>query len=99
MFIPDSTIERWIEEDVPGLDLTSHLLEVDQAAARISFAARNQTVLSGVTEAAAVFAKLGAEVKSVASEGTLLQPGDPILLARGSGGMIHSGWRGGPEYS
>ena len=93
MFIPDSTIERWIEEDVPGLDLTSHLLEVDRAAARISFAARNQTVLSGVTEAAAVFAKLGAEVESVASEGTLLQPGDPILLARGNGGMIHSGWR------
>ena len=93
MFITDSTIERWIEEDVPGLDLTSHLLGVEKVEAAITFSARNETALCGVEEAAAVFRKLGARVELLQCDGAVVQKGTEILRAFGNGGMIHAGWR------
>ncbi len=93
MFIMDSAIERLIEEDVPGLDLTSHLLQLDRVDAEISFYARHQTRLSGVAAAAQVFRKLGAQVEIVCSDGADVAEGEHILTATGSGEVIHAGWR------
>jgi len=93
MFIPDSSIERWIEEDVPGLDLTSHLLQVDKVDAMITLIARNETTLCGVAEAAAVFGRLGARVEQLQCDGAVVQQGTEILRAYANGAIIHAGWR------
>ena len=93
MFIPSHTVEQWIEEDVPGLDLTSHLLGMEAVPAEIHFKARHETVLSGSEEAAAVFERLGAKVTFIQPGGTRVSQGDPILTAHGDGEAMHAGWR------
>lgn len=93
MFITETAIEQFIEEDVPGLDLTSHLLSLEQTKACINYEARHETVISGVVEAGKVFVKLGAKVEMPCFEGAVLKPGEKILRAEGNGAIIHAGWR------
>ncbi len=93
MFISDSTLDRWIEEDLPGIDLTSHLLGMKTLDGLISYKARAETTISGIEEATAMLTKLGLVVEFAQAEGAVLQQGDEILSARGDGARIHAGWR------
>jgi molybdenum transport protein len=93
MFIPNSLVDGWIEEDVPGLDLTSHLLEMKQLQGQIVYTARGETTLCGTEESVAILERLGLEVEFFQSEGAVVNKGDMILKATGNAASIHSGWR------
>ncbi len=93
MFVPDSLLDGWIDEDYPGLDLTSDLLQVDRVEARIKFFARHDIRLCGADAGAAVFRKLGAQVEQPLKDGAAVKPGDRILTACGDGALMHAGWR------
>ena len=93
MHIPTEMIDRWIEEDVPGVDLTSHLLQMSSYQAQITFSTRTPTFVSGVDEAAAVLAKLGVRIEIARPEGSRLEPGEKIFSGCGDGRAIHAGWR------
>lgn len=93
MFIYDSMVERWIEEDVPGFDLTTHLLELDNFDAHINFKSRAEICVCGTEEAAAVFKKLGAELRFCQRSGSMIREGDKILCATGNAAALHAGWR------
>lgn len=93
MLVLESAIDRWIEEDYPGFDLTSQLLQVEKVDAVISFSARNETVLCGVSEAVAVFRKLGARIEQSLTDGAAVAPGALIFRAYGHGAVLHAGWR------
>ena len=60
--IPDSDIERFIEEDVPYGDLTTHLLGIGKKAARMVFSTREETTLCCTEEAGRVARNFGAFV-------------------------------------
>ncbi|EAT16509.1 ModD protein [Desulfuromonas acetoxidans] len=93
MFINQTMVDQWIEEDVPGLDLTSHLLEMAAIDARMCFATRHETTVAGVTEAAGVFRRLGAEVVLHAQSGQALAAGETLMEVSGNAEALHAGWR------
>ena len=91
--LPDSDIERFIEEDVPYGDLTTHLLGIGTHPGRITFSTREETTLCCTEEAARVLRKCGATVTSCMPSGTKLAPGIEFLAADGSAESLHAGWK------
>ncbi|EIQ02167.1 putative molybdenum utilization protein ModD [Opitutaceae bacterium TAV1] len=57
--IPDDTLDRWLREDAPYLDLTTHTLGLGPEAARIAFHTRQPVVVCGTEEAARILAAAG----------------------------------------
>ena len=93
MFVSQGMVEQWIEEDVPGLDLTSHLLKMAEVEARMTFTTRHETTVAGVMEAAGVFQRLGAEVEVSARSGQCLVADETLMTVTGNAEVLHAGWR------
>jgi molybdenum transport protein len=91
--LTDSDIERFIEEDVPYGDLTTHLLGIGGGKGRIAFATREETTICCTEEAAKVLQKCGATTSFFMPSGTRLPAGVEFLIAEGSAQALHSGWK------
>ena len=91
--LPDSDIERFIEEDVPYGDLTTHLLGIGTRLGRIVFTTRGNTTLCGTEEAASIFRKCGITLISTMPSGTKLAAGIEVFAADGSAQALHAGWK------
>jgi molybdenum transport protein len=91
--LPDSEIERFLQEDVPYGDLTTHLLGIGGRPGRISFSTRHETVVCCTEEAGRMLEKLGCTVIDLAPSGSLLGADSIMLQASGSAGSLHVGWR------
>jgi len=91
--LPDSDIERFIEEDCPYGDLTTHLLGVGQQNGEISFTTRHETTLCGTEEAARLLEKCGCTITQTTPSGTLLAAGVVFLKATGPAAALHTGWK------
>lgn len=92
-YIPDSEIERFMEEDVPYGDLTTHLLGMGDRPGRIVFSTREETTLCCTEEAARLLQKCGATVASCMPSGTKLSAGIEFLAADGPAQALHTGWK------
>lgn len=92
-FIADSEIERFMEEDVPYGDLTTHLLGIAEQQGSIVFSTREDTTICCTEEGARLLAKLGTTTTRFVPSGTLVPSGTEILEARGPAGALHSGWK------
>ena len=91
--LPDSEIERFIEEDLPYGDLTTHLLGIGDQAGRIIFSTRHDTTLCCTEEAARVLVACGARLTSCMPSGTRIATGVEFLVAEGSAQALHAGWK------
>jgi molybdenum transport protein len=91
--IPDTEIERFLEEDVPYGDLTTTLLGIDSHEGEISFMTRERTVACCTEEAGRLLEKCGAKLLFSIPSGTIAEPGTLILRAEGSAGALHAGWK------
>ena len=91
--LSDGEIERFMEEDVPYGDLTSHLLGLGRKPGRIVFSTREETTLCCSEEAARVLKKCGATVTSYMPSGTKLSSGIEFLAADGPVHALHAGWK------
>jgi molybdenum transport protein len=91
--VPDSEIDRFIEEDAPYGDLTTHLLGIDGKPGKMSFLTRHETTLCCTEEAVRLLSRLGITVPHVLSSGTLVPAGVTLLDAHGCAGALHLGWR------
>jgi molybdenum transport protein len=92
-YIPDCYIERFIEEDVPYGDLTTHLLGIGGRRGKITYSTREETTLCCTEEAARLLTKLGAVTTRMLPSGTLVPPGTEFLEAQGTAEVLHSGWK------
>jgi molybdenum transport protein len=91
--ISDESIERLIREDIPYFDLTTHILNIGSKKGKISFSARESTILAGAEEVVRIFNKLGLEQVSSAQSGSIVQPGEVFLTAAGSAEDLHKAWK------
>ncbi len=91
--LPDSDIERFIAEDVPYGDLTTHLLGMGDRSGRIIFSTRDETTLCCTEEAARVLKMCGAKVSYCQPSGTKLLAGSEFLIADGPAQALHTGWK------
>lgn len=93
MFIPDYDIDEFIREDVPYIDLTTKILGIGDQIGKITFATRQDTVLSGVEEVLRIFKKLNIKCNSFLPSGTFLQKDTIFIEAEGTTGDLHKAWR------
>lgn len=91
--VPDSEIERFLEEDAPYGDLTTHLLGIGQLPGEICFTTRHETTLCGTEEAARLLEKCGCNITQQTPSGTQLPAGETFLKATGPATALHTGWK------
>ena len=93
IFYPNDLIDKWIEEDVPGPDLTSWLLGIDRQPAEITFTTRSPVVVAASGAATQVLQRCGAEVTGVVASGARAAAGTVLLQATGEAARLHRGWK------
>lgn len=93
MYIDNETIERFIKEDVPYIDLTTLVLGIGNEKGQICFSAREDIVLSGVEEVMRIFEKLGIITTQFFPSGTLIGSGETFLTAEGLASSLHMAWK------
>jgi molybdenum transport protein len=86
-------LEDLLTDDVPYGDLTTVALGIGAAAGTMQFTARDKMVLALVEDAAAIIDLAGCQVDLFASSGTVLEPGSPILTARGPASALLRSWK------
>ena len=68
--LSDARIDELIAEDVPYIDLTSHILGVDTQAGAMEYFTREACVLAGGEVASRIATKLGCVVTNLLPDGT-----------------------------
>lgn len=87
-------LDRFIEEDLPYHDETTHALGIDSQPGELAFAAKREGfVLCGCEEAARIALSLGASVEYQRPSGYWVAPGETFLLLRGSASVLHHAWK------
>jgi molybdenum transport protein len=91
--IPDDELRRWLAEDVPHGDLTTHALGIGSHHGRIRFEARQAMVAACSEEAGRIMALAGADMLECVPSGTALQTSGLLLAAQGRAATLHAGWK------
>src|SRR5215510_10916711 len=91
--IPDDELRRWLAEDVPYGDPTTHALGIGNHRGRIRFEARQAIVAACSEEAGRIMTLAGASVIESTPSGTALQSGGLLLAAEGPAAALHAGWK------
>jgi len=86
-------IEAWINEDAPLIDLTSHLLDINDQPALLTVRSRHKTTLTLMEEAARIFELLGAKVLIQLPSGKEVDADEIILQVSGRADALHRGWK------
>lgn len=93
MYITDNTLDMFIKEDVPYIDLTTSLLGIGDKMGVITFKARELTVIACIEEVERIFKKLNIEVKKSLPSGTVVDKGDIFLVGEGRADNLHMAWK------
>lgn len=93
VYISDSTIENFIKEDIPYIDLTTLILGIAGEKGRITFVCREEAVICGTEEVLRVFAKLNVTPIHHLPSGTRVAPQTVIMEAEGDAENLHMAWK------
>lgn len=93
MYISDDTLERFIKEDVPYIDLTTAMLGIAGKKGRISFVCRDKAVVCGTEEVLRIMGKLNLTPLNHLPSGSTVTPDTVILEAEGRSENLHMAWK------
>jgi len=93
VFFDHATIDGWIAEDAPLVDLTTHLLAVGNQPARMRMVIRDQAIAACTEEAARVVQHCGGSVDRFTPSGTTVAKGDVLLDAHGHASSLLRAWK------
>ncbi len=93
MYFTDNEIDQLIREDVPFLDLTTHVTGIGAEKGSIRYLTREPTVICCTEEALRIFQKLGLFTLSMLPSGSVVPAGTVVMEAQGSAQAIHAAWR------
>lgn len=91
--LPDAVLDQFLADDVPFLDLTTHILRLGALPGRMTFAARDAMVIACAEEAVRIIERAGAKALLQANSGAALEPGAPILTASGPAAPLLRAWK------
>lgn len=91
--LPDAELERWLDEDVPYLDLTTHGLGIGRMPGRARFAARQPMTVCAIEEAERLFALCGCTVERHVASGDVVGAQTLLLVAAGPAAGLHRAWK------
>jgi len=93
MYISDSILDKFIEEDVPYIDLTSEILGVSNQNGTIEYRTREDTCICATEEVVRILKKFDIEVLFFEKSGTFLEKNSLILRAKGKASSLHMAWK------
>lgn len=93
MLIPDTEIDRWLLEDMPYGDLTTHALGIGEQPGHILFHARAKMIAAASEEAARLLGRVGCTVREVCPSGARIEAGGLLLVADGPAAALLAGWK------
>lgn len=93
MYIAQSVLEQFIEEDVPYIDLTSEILGIGEEEGTIEYITREKTCICGTEEVARIFKKFDVTVLFYEKSGTFLEKGTVFFKAQGKASALHMCWK------
>ena len=91
--LSDARIDELIAEDVPYIDLTSHILGIDAQAGAMEYFTREACVLAGGEVASRIATKLGCVVTNILPDGTALEAGQSFMTIGGTAAQLHQAWK------
>ena len=91
--ISDARLDELIAEDVPYIDLTTHILGMGDVPGAIEYFTRETCILCGSEEVARMMKRLGLTIEHVLPSGTPLEPGQTFLKAKGNAVDLHAAWK------
>lgn len=91
--ISDAEIDRWLAEDIPFGDLTTHALGIGEQPGRMVFKAREAMVVAASEEAARLLARVGCTVDVLGPSGRAVEAGASLLVATGPAAALLAGWK------
>lgn len=91
--LSDARIDELIAEDVPYIDLTSHILGIDAQAGAMEYFTREACVLAGGEVASRIATKLGCVVTNILPDGTSLEAGQSFMTIGGTASQLHQAWK------
>lgn len=95
LYISDETLEGFLKEDVPYLDLTTWVLGIGDYPGKLSYFCREETVLCGTEEVARICGKLQIKVELAMASGERIMPGTVFFEATGKAKDLHKLWKMG----
>jgi molybdenum transport protein len=93
LYIAEETIEKWMKEDVPYMDLTTWALGIGDCPGKLAYYCRQETVLCGMEEVRRICGKLNVEVTRSAASGEQVGPDTVFFEAAGSAEDLHKVWK------
>lgn len=91
--ITNETLERWLKEDIPYMDLTTFLLEIGSQDGEMHFFSRDEAVLCGTEEVARLTRLKGGEVLEYLPSGSKISPGGVFMKVTGKTEVLHLLWK------
>jgi molybdenum transport protein len=95
VYISDDTLERFLKEDLPYLDLTTWVMDIGATPGKLTYFCREATVLCGTEEVARLCRKLNVQVKLSLPSGTRMAPQTTFFEAAGRAEDLHRLWKVG----
>ncbi|MDD2790052.1 MAG: ModD protein [Sulfurimonas sp.] len=93
MRLNDNELWEYIREDLPYLDLTTHMLALPSKKVTLSIITRDDIICACTEEAARIAELLNCTVLSFLPSKTQLQSGGVLLKIEGEHEAIHQAWR------
>ncbi|THU02019.1 ModD protein [Lampropedia puyangensis] len=93
VFFDDATIDRWIAEDAPLLDLTTHILAIGNQPAQMQWVIRHAATVACSEEAARIATRCGAQVLSIIPSGQQVHANTAILCVNGPTESLLRAWK------
>lgn len=91
--VSDDILEGWLKEDVPYLDLTSHLLDLGGCDGEMRFRCRDEAVICGTEEVARLSELKGCSVIESIPSGSKVHPGQVFMRISGKADALHLLWK------
>lgn len=93
IFIPDAVIDALIAEDVPYIDLTTHLLDIGSREGEMAYFTREDAVLCGTEEVRRILERFHLSVTFSLPSGSAVEAGQTFLRAAGKAEALHMAWK------
>jgi len=91
--LPDAVLDDFLADDVPLLDLTTHVLGIGEQAGIMTFKARGDMIVACCEEAAQMIRRAGGTVDLLVRSGDALVAGTTILNATGPAQALLRAWK------
>lgn len=95
IYFTDETLDRFIKEDVPYIDLTTQVLGIGEKQGHFQIFSREEATICGTEEVARIFSKLGLVVLNYLPTGSQVNQNETIFEAKGKVGSLHMAWKVG----